>query len=64
MQGASRVPMIDVRERMFWKDSRLRSAAITMIRGYEVPGMALWHDSISSRRNSQFHSWRWNTEND
>eukprot|EP00959_Pyramimonas_sp_CCMP1952_P215477 4508084-Pyramimonas_sp.AAC.1 len=38
-------------------------ATVTMIRGVEVPGMAFWRDSGSSRRNSQVHPWRWDTEN-
>eukprot|EP00959_Pyramimonas_sp_CCMP1952_P097894 2045844-Pyramimonas_sp.AAC.1 len=29
----------------------------------EVLGMAFWHDSGSSRRNSQVDPWRWNPEN-
>eukprot|EP00959_Pyramimonas_sp_CCMP1952_P252286 5271165-Pyramimonas_sp.AAC.1 len=29
-----------------------------LIRGVEVPGMAFWHDSGSSRRNGQSDSWR------
>eukprot|EP00959_Pyramimonas_sp_CCMP1952_P412688 8647859-Pyramimonas_sp.AAC.1 len=39
-------------------------AAVTLIRGAEVPGMAFGHVSGSSRRNSQIDLWRWNPEND
>eukprot|EP00959_Pyramimonas_sp_CCMP1952_P004963 103949-Pyramimonas_sp.AAC.1 len=38
-------------------------ATVTLIRGVEVPGMAFWHDSVPSRRNSQVDPWRWNPEN-
>eukprot|EP00959_Pyramimonas_sp_CCMP1952_P401880 8420915-Pyramimonas_sp.AAC.1 len=34
-----------------------------LIRGIEVPKMALWHDSGSSRRRSQVDTQRWNAEN-
>eukprot|EP00959_Pyramimonas_sp_CCMP1952_P366043 7666411-Pyramimonas_sp.AAC.1 len=34
-----------------------------MIRGVEIPGTAVWRDSGPSRRNSQVHPWRWNTDN-
>eukprot|EP00959_Pyramimonas_sp_CCMP1952_P185309 3874776-Pyramimonas_sp.AAC.1 len=38
-------------------------ATVTLIRCEEVPGLALWHHSGSSRRNSQVDPWRWNPEN-
>eukprot|EP00959_Pyramimonas_sp_CCMP1952_P129156 2700832-Pyramimonas_sp.AAC.1 len=31
-----------------------------LIRGVEIPEMALWYDSGSSRRSSQVDTWRWN----
>eukprot|EP00959_Pyramimonas_sp_CCMP1952_P126255 2640540-Pyramimonas_sp.AAC.1 len=49
--------MIDVPEIVFWKDSRLWGRCLS-------PGTAFWHDSGSSRRNSQVYPWRWDTEND
>eukprot|EP00959_Pyramimonas_sp_CCMP1952_P108391 2266361-Pyramimonas_sp.AAC.1 len=36
---------------------------VTLSRGVEVPGMAFWHDSRSSRRNCQVDRWRWSPEN-
>eukprot|EP00959_Pyramimonas_sp_CCMP1952_P059347 1239434-Pyramimonas_sp.AAC.1 len=38
-------------------------AAVTLIRGVEVAGMAFWHDSGSSKHNRQVHLWRWSPEN-
>eukprot|EP00959_Pyramimonas_sp_CCMP1952_P396385 8305037-Pyramimonas_sp.AAC.1 len=32
------------------------------IRDVEVPRMAFWHDSGSSKRNNQVDPWRWNPE--
>eukprot|EP00959_Pyramimonas_sp_CCMP1952_P344257 7210259-Pyramimonas_sp.AAC.1 len=37
-------------------------AAVTLIRGVDVPRVAFWHDSGSSRRNCQVDSWRWSPE--
>eukprot|EP00959_Pyramimonas_sp_CCMP1952_P378428 7927444-Pyramimonas_sp.AAC.1 len=34
-----------------------------LTRGVQAPGMAFWHESGPSRRNSQVNSWRWNPEN-
>eukprot|EP00959_Pyramimonas_sp_CCMP1952_P353622 7408826-Pyramimonas_sp.AAC.1 len=36
---------------------------VTLIRGVEMPGMAFWRDSGSTKRSSQVDSWRWNPEN-
>eukprot|EP00959_Pyramimonas_sp_CCMP1952_P043454 908760-Pyramimonas_sp.AAC.1 len=48
----------------FWTDSQdFEGAAVTLIRGVKIAGMAFWHDSGSSRRNSQVDPWRWNSEN-
>eukprot|EP00959_Pyramimonas_sp_CCMP1952_P266506 5571515-Pyramimonas_sp.AAC.1 len=51
------------RKKCFGRIPDFEGATVTMFRGGEVPGMALWHDSGSSRRNRQVHPWRWNTEN-
>eukprot|EP00959_Pyramimonas_sp_CCMP1952_P008299 173532-Pyramimonas_sp.AAC.1 len=38
-------------------------ATSTLVRGIEIPGMAVWRDSGSSRPNSQVEPWRGNPEN-
>eukprot|EP00959_Pyramimonas_sp_CCMP1952_P359216 7521483-Pyramimonas_sp.AAC.1 len=37
-------------------------ATVRLIRCVEVPRMAFWYESGSSRRNSQVDPWRWNPE--
>eukprot|EP00959_Pyramimonas_sp_CCMP1952_P409269 8577327-Pyramimonas_sp.AAC.1 len=34
----------------------------TLVRGFELPRIAFWHDSESSGRNSQVDPWRWTPE--
>eukprot|EP00959_Pyramimonas_sp_CCMP1952_P179308 3748714-Pyramimonas_sp.AAC.1 len=43
--------------------SDCQGATVTSIRGVEVPGMMFWHDSDSSRLNSDDDSWRWSLRN-
>eukprot|EP00959_Pyramimonas_sp_CCMP1952_P108536 2269380-Pyramimonas_sp.AAC.1 len=50
--------MIHAAELMFWEDSGFRRR-----NSVEVPGMALWHDSESSRCNNQGDPRRWAPEN-
>eukprot|EP00959_Pyramimonas_sp_CCMP1952_P246843 5159311-Pyramimonas_sp.AAC.1 len=57
------LPMIDVPEVVFKRDSPYGCATVRMIRGVEVSGTAFWHDSGTSRRSSQVYPWRWNAEN-
>eukprot|EP00959_Pyramimonas_sp_CCMP1952_P206167 4311480-Pyramimonas_sp.AAC.1 len=46
----------------FGRTQDYKGAAVTLIRGVAVPGMAFWHDSGSPRRNTQVDPWRWNPE--
>eukprot|EP00959_Pyramimonas_sp_CCMP1952_P436291 9136098-Pyramimonas_sp.AAC.1 len=56
--------MINAPERVFGRIQDFAGATITLIRGVaEVPIMAFWRVSGSSRRNSQVDPWRWNPEN-
>eukprot|EP00959_Pyramimonas_sp_CCMP1952_P241304 5043438-Pyramimonas_sp.AAC.1 len=41
----------------------MMGATVTFTRGAEVPIMAFWHDSGSSRSNNQVDPSRWNPEN-
>eukprot|EP00959_Pyramimonas_sp_CCMP1952_P251969 5264797-Pyramimonas_sp.AAC.1 len=36
-----------------------QGAPITLIRCVEIPGMAIWRDSGSSKRDNQTDPWRW-----
>eukprot|EP00959_Pyramimonas_sp_CCMP1952_P417221 8741378-Pyramimonas_sp.AAC.1 len=48
---------------VFLKIQEYAGAAFTWVIRVEFPGMVLWHDPGSPRRNSQVDPWRWNMEN-
>eukprot|EP00959_Pyramimonas_sp_CCMP1952_P215974 4517335-Pyramimonas_sp.AAC.1 len=56
--------MASVPDMVFLRVQDQEGATATLVRGAEVPGMAFWHYSGSSRRNNQIDQWRWNPEND
>eukprot|EP00959_Pyramimonas_sp_CCMP1952_P081620 1705109-Pyramimonas_sp.AAC.1 len=57
------MPILHVPEWRFGRMREYAGAAVTLILCVEVLGMGFWHDSGSSRRNSQVDPVRWNPEN-
>eukprot|EP00959_Pyramimonas_sp_CCMP1952_P116502 2434918-Pyramimonas_sp.AAC.1 len=45
--------MVSVPGTVFWKDSALWGATVTLVCGFEITRSAFWHGSGSSRRNHQ-----------